>query len=114
MANLTYYTSLTEQKQRGYIVANEYGGPLDIGSWVELKANLQYLPNQYEGKYAFVFEENEFYVCTNGNAKTWEPLCKDDIVKNGNQFEVLVDGQSDYSVRTTPGRTSSLTNPSLS
>lgn len=114
MANLTYYTSLTEQKQRGYIVANEYGGPLDIGSWVELKANLQYLPNQYEGKYAFVFEENEYYVCTNGNAKTWEPLCKDVIVKNGNQFEVLVDGQSDYSVRTTPGRTSSLTIPSLS
>lgn len=63
MSNITYFKeNLTEQKQRGYIIASEYGGPIDVASWVLYKENLYSLPNTYAGKYAYVYEDNEIWM----------------------------------------------------
>ena len=61
MAVIPYLKSNTEQKQRGFIIANEYGGPIDVASWVLYHENLEHLPNTYEGKYVYVYEDNEIF-----------------------------------------------------
>lgn len=61
MAVISYLKKNTEQKQRGFIIANEYGGPIDVASWVLYHENLNNLPNTYEGKYVYVYEDNEIW-----------------------------------------------------
>ena len=62
-SNITYFKDkLTDQKQRGYIIASEYGGPIDVASWVLYKENLYSLPNTYAGKYVYVYEDNEIWM----------------------------------------------------
>ena len=69
MSNITYFKDkLTEQKQRGYIIASEYGGPIDVASWVLYKENLDNLPNTYAGKYVYVYEDNEIWM---NDGTTW-------------------------------------------
>ena len=72
MSKITYFNeNKTEQKQKGFIIANQYGGPIDVASWVMYKENLRTLPNIYEGKYVYVYEDNEIYFYNGTSWTRW-------------------------------------------
>lgn len=72
MAKISYFNeNLTEQNQRGFIIANEYGGPIDVASWVLYHDNLYKLPNSYEGKYVYVYEDNEIWFKNGPTDEDW-------------------------------------------
>lgn len=93
---LTYLNELgnkkinIQQKQRGFIITNEYGGPLDVGSWTEYIAGLNYLPNKFIGKLVYVYETNSLYVYN--NQSRWERV-NDNISTNDVLSVVISDNK---------------------
>ena len=62
MAQLKYLDKIrTQQKQKGFYVANNNGGPLDVTSWVLYRDNLDLVPNKYVGKRVYVLSDDEEY-----------------------------------------------------
>lgn len=72
MAQLKYLDkNRTQQKQKGFYVANKNGGPLDVTSWVLYRDNLGLVPNKYVGKRVYVLSDDEEYYF---NGSTWIQL----------------------------------------
>ena len=72
MAQLKYLDkNLTQQKQKGFYVANNNGGPLDVTSWVLYRDNLDLIPNKYVGKRVYVLSDDEEYYF---NGSSWTQL----------------------------------------
>lgn len=73
MAQLKYLDKdRTQQKQKGFFVANKNGGPLDVTSWVLYRDNLNLVPNKYVGKRVYVLSEDEEYYLYNDSS--WSQL----------------------------------------
>lgn len=72
MAQLKYLDKIrTQQKQKGFYVANNNGGPLDVTSWVLYRDNLDLVPNKYVGKRVYVLSDDEEYYF---NGTSWIQL----------------------------------------
>ena len=72
MAQLKYLDKIrTQQKQKGFYVANNNGGPLDVTSWVLYRDNLNLVPNKYVGKRVYVLSDDEEYYF---NGTSWIQL----------------------------------------
>lgn len=72
MAQLKYLDkNRTQQKQKGFYVANKNGGPLDVTSWVLYRDNLDLVPNKYVGKRVYVLSDDEEYYF---NGSSWTQL----------------------------------------
>ena len=84
MAQLKYLDKdRTQQKQKGFFVANKNGGPLDVTSWVLYRDNLNLVPNKYVGKRVYVLSEDEEYYLYNDSS--WSQLTNSQKVVSGSE-----------------------------
>ena len=90
MAQLKYLDKdRTQQKQKGFFVANKNGGPLDVTSWVLYRDNLNLVPNKYVGKRVYVLSEDEEYYLYNDSS--WSQLTNSQkVVSDSEDSKFLV------------------------